>query len=338
MQKRDNLPQVSVIIPCYNEEKTIVLLLDAIRLQTYPIDKIEVIISDALSKDLTREKIRAYSDSCPELKVCVIDNIKCTIPAGVNTAASAASGDILVRLDAHSEPNPEYIETTVALLMDGKADNVGGIWQIQPGADSPIARAIAIAAAHPLGVGDAKYRTSTIAQYVDTVPFGAFFREKFFAVGGFDESLLANEDYEFNARLQEAGGKIWMDPRIRSKYHARATLGKLAVQYWRYGYWKVKMLERFPKTIRLRQAIPPAFVASIGMFLLLSIFYPFARIILLGELALYSFALLIASLFCCLKRRSLICALLPGAIVVMHFTWGAGFMFSLINRKSRDSE
>jgi len=338
MRNQNRSPLVSVIIPCYNEEKTIELLLAAIHNQTYQISQIEVIISDALSQDKTREKIQVYSKNHKELKIRVVDNVQRTIPAGVNIAAKAAAGEILVRLDAHSEPNPEYIATSVDLLITGKADNVGGIWEIQPGENTCIAKSIALAAAHPLGVGDAKYRVSKQAQYVDTVPFGAFFREKFFEIGAFDESLLANEDYEFNARLQKSGGKVWMDPRICSKYYARANLSKLAVQYWRYGFWKVKMLARFPGTIRLRQAVPPLFVASIAFFSLLSVFFPIARIILLGELGIYFLSLISAGLLCSIKRRLYCCLLMPVAIAVMHFSWGTGFIFSLFVRKTKDSK
>ena len=330
MQNQNNYPAVSIIVPCYNEEKTIHLLLEAIQRQTYPIDRMEVIISDAFSTDRTREKIAAYQLAHPELAVRVVDNVKRTIPAGVNSAAEAARGTILVRLDAHSEPNPEYVATSVALLVSGKADNVGGVWQIQPGEDTCIARAIALAAAHPLGVGDAKYRVSTAAQYVDTVPFGAFMREKFFAIGAFDETLLANEDYEFNARLQQRGGRIWMDPRIISKYYARPNLRKLAQQYWRYGFWKVKMLQRFPTTLRLRQAIPPLFIASLVITGVFSIIMPFARIIIVGELVLYFFALAVAGFLCLIKKRGLPCLLMPAAIMVMHISWGSGFIYSLI--------
>jgi len=330
MQYQNNLPLVSVIVPCYNEEKTITLLLAAILRQTYPLERLEVIIADSQSRDKTREKIAEFVKENSALHVCVVNNPKRTIPTGVNCAARAASGEILVRMDAHSEPNPEYIAVSVNLLTSGKADNVGGVWQIQAGDDSCIARAIAIAAAHPLGAGDAKYRISTKAQYVDTVPFGAFFRERFFSIGAFNETLLANEDYEFNARLQQNGGRIWMDPRIISKYYARPNLRLLAVQYWRYGYWKVKMLKRFPDTIRIRQAIPPLFIASLVLFGILSLFFPFARIILVGEIFIYLVVLTVACLACLLKKRTRDCLLIPAAIITMHFSWGSGFLYSLI--------
>jgi succinoglycan biosynthesis protein ExoA len=228
------MPKVSVIVPCYNEQATIRLLLDALRKQTFPCANMEVVIADGLSTDGTREAIAAFQADFPDLSVRVIDNTLRTIPSGVNRAIEASRGGIILRLDAHSKPFPDYVENCVKALEEGQGDNVGGVWEIQPGADTWIAKSIAVAAAHPLGVGDALYRHARYAAEVDTVPFGSFKRELISRIGFFDESLLTNEDYEFNARIRKAGGRIWLDPSIRSVYFARSTLQELARQYWRY--------------------------------------------------------------------------------------------------------
>ena len=140
---------------------------------------------------------------------------------------------------------------------------MGGIWDIQPQGKGWQARAIAAAAAHPFAVGDAYYRFTRAAQEVDTLPFGAFRKSLIERIGAFDEDLLTNEDYEFNVRLRKSGGRIWLDPAIRSVYFARSNLLDLARQYWRYGFWKVRMLRRHPNTIRWRQSLPPLFVLSL---------------------------------------------------------------------------
>lgn len=325
------LPYVSIIVPCYNEEKTIGLLLEAIKKQHYPLEKIEVVISDAYSRDNTKQKILEFSRKNVSPLVLLVDNPPRTIPSGVNIAAKNASGEILIRLDAHSEPNPDYVNISVELLTTKVADNVGGIWDIQPGDSTCISKAIARSAAHPLGVGDAKYRVSKVAQYVDTVPFGAFFKTTFEKIGCFDETLLANEDYEFNARIKDHGGKVWLDPRIRSKYYARKTLKDLSKQYWRYGFWKVKMLLKYPKTIRLRQAIAPLFMASIGFLGILSFFIPFARIILGVEFGAYFLSMLFIGIQTAITQKEICYVLMPFAILTMHFSWGSGFLFSLLS-------
>ena len=220
---------------------------------------------------------------------------------------------------------------SVRALEEGRGENVGGVWEILPGAQTWIAKSIAVAAAHPLGVGDALYRHAKHAAYVDTVPFGSFRRELIERVGLFDESLLTNEDYEFNARVREAGGRIWLDPSIRSVYFARSTLLELARQYWRYGFWKWKMLRRYPHTLRWRQALPPLFVSSLLGLALFSLFSPFARLALGGELMVYFSIMILAGLHSAFRRRIPWLVLgLPLAIPVMHSAWGSGLLWSIL--------
>lgn len=325
--------RVSVIVPCYNEEKTIHLLLEALSQQTYPQEQMEVVVADGGSQDRTLEKVETFQNSHPLLLVRVVDNPARNIPSGLNRAILAAEGEIIIRLDAHSVPYPDYVVNCVAALEDGRGDNVGGVWEIQPQAKTWQAVAIANAAAHPLGVGDARYRYSEQAEYVETVPFGAFYRQLIDKIGLFDEGLLTNEDYEFNTRIRLSGGKIWLDPSIRSIYYARATFSDLLRQYWRYGYWKVRMLRSYPKTIRWRQALPPLFVLSLLVLAFLSFWSPGARWIFVIELASYLIILLLVGLQLGLKqgRISLIFGV-PLAIACMHLAWGSAFLWSLITK------
>jgi len=324
-------PKVSIIIPCYNEQATIRSLLSALREQTFPRAEMEVIISDGLSTDDTRKEIAAFQKDFPDLAIRIVDNADRSIPAAVNRAIESSLGGIIVRLDAHSKPYPDYVEKCVIAHAENRGDNVGGVWEIQPGADTWIAKSIAVAAAHPLGVGDALYRHTKIAAEVDTVPFGSFKRELIERVGSFDESLLTNEDYEFNTRVRKAGGRIWLDPSIRSIYFARSTLLELVRQYWRYGFWKWRMLRRYPDTLRWRQALPPLFVLSLLGLILLSMFIPVARFVLLGELALYFSIMLFAGLSAAIRQQKAYLLLgLPLAIPVMHLTWGSGFLWSIL--------
>ena len=250
-------PSVSIIVPCYNEQATIRSLLDAILAQNYPHSRMNVIIADGLSQDNTLAVIADFQREHPDLSVFVIPNARRTIPSSLNLAIKSAQGEIIGRLDAHSIPIPEYVERCVQTLEEGKGSCVGGLWTIRPGGNGWIARSIAAAAAHPLGVGDAMYRLEAKPGAVDTVPFGAFRRTLIEKIGGFDETLLTNEDYEFNTRVRRSGGVVWLNPQIRSTYVARASLADLAKQYWRYGYWKFIMLSRYPGTIRWRQALTP---------------------------------------------------------------------------------
>ncbi|MBI3167475.1 MAG: glycosyltransferase family 2 protein [Chloroflexi bacterium] len=322
-------PSVSIVIPCYNEEATIRKLLEALRSQTYPLAKMEVVISDGFSTDHTRDVIAAFQKEHADLSVRVVENQAKTIPSGVNQAIRESRGEIIVRLDAHSMPIPEYVERCVEAHQAGKGDNVGGVWEIQPGAETWIADSISFAAAHPLGVGDAMYRLNTKPGAVDTVPFGSFRRNLIEKIGAFDETLLANEDYEFNTRVRESGGVVWLDPSIRSVYFSRSTLEKLATQYWRYGFWKFKMLKRYPHTLRWRQALPPVFVFILFALIVLSLGLSIAQLLLALQLFAYIFILGLAGLQLAIKtRKGFLIWGLPLAIATMHITWGAGFLWS----------
>ncbi len=324
-------PKISVVIPCRNEEKTIALLLDALSQQDYPLEDLEIIISDGMSQDGTRQVIAGFQLSHPEMRIRIVDNPQRNIPAAMNTGIRASTGEIIVRMDAHSLPRPDYIRRCVEALEAGLADNVGGVWDIVPGAEGWIARAIAVAASHPLGAGDARYRFTNQASYVETVPFGAFQRSLIEKVGFYDETLLTNEDYELNTRIRQSGGRIWLDPQIRSTYFARKTLKELAAQYWRYGFWKAQMLRRYPDTLRLRQAIPPLFVLSLLVFGVLGVFFTLFRYLFLAEVLLYCLVLLIVGIQLAIKIKDF--GLIPGvplAVAAMHTAWGTSLLAGLI--------
>jgi len=325
-------PEVSIIIPCLNEEKNIQQLLDALLRQTYPLSQIEVIIADGHSSDRTREIISDFQSTHTELEINVIDNPVRRIPVGLNLAIIAAQGEIITRMDAHAIPANDYVERSVIALKDGLGQNVGGVIDIKPGVKGWIAKSISIATAHPLGVGDAKYRWAKKAGEVDTVAFGTFYKSQAEKIGLFNEELLINEDYEFNTKIRATGGKIWVDPSIRAVYYSRATLKGLAKQYFYYGFWKLRMLRKNPGTLRWRQALPPLFILGILMLLLLSLFLPLARFTLAVCLGFYLLVLLAASARESFLKHDL--WLLPGiplAIMTMHLSWGCGFWWSLLN-------
>ncbi len=322
---------VSIIIPCLNEETTIQGVLEAICQQTYPLNCIEVLIADGLSQDGTRAGILLFQQKHPEINIKVLDNPKKAIPSGLNLAANAASGSILLRLDAHCCPEPDYVARSVAGLQLGRGQNVGGLWIIKPSGDSWVSRSIALAAAHPFAVGDAKYRYSQEAGPVDTVPFGCFYRKYWQDLGGYDEGLQSNEDYELNTRIRNAGGVVWFDPDIRSVYYSRATWRELAQQYWRYGYWKIRMLRKYPDSLRWRQALPPLFViALVGLFFC-GFFNKIAAVLWLMMIILYFLALLVGAIPAAIKNKDLSAVIgIPVSAMIMHFSWGAGFLWSFI--------
>jgi glycosyltransferase involved in cell wall biosynthesis len=322
---------VSVIVPCYNEESTIRNLLEAIYTQTYPKSELEVIIADGLSTDNTKAVINAYKVSHPDLNIKVIDNTRRAIPSGLNRAIEASSSSYIVRMDAHSIPNRDYIQKCIEGLDKGLGDNVGGIWEIQPGAPTCLAKTIAIAASHPLGAGDARYRIGGKPQEVETVPFGSFHRDLIKKIGMFDETLLTNEDYEFNTRIRQLGGKVWLDPSISSIYYARPTIRELAKQYLRYGYWKAQMVKRYPKTLRWRQLVPPLFVLSLFTLLFLSIGWILARWLLAVIVIVYTIIVFAIGIQMSIKHKNLSISIgFLIAIFTIHLSWGSAFLWGML--------
>ena len=325
--------EVSVIIPCYNEETTIGLVLEALYHQTFPRDRFEVVIADGMSSDTTRSVISEFHLNHTRLNITIVDNVARTIPSGLNLAIRSSSGRYIVRLDAHSIPDHMYITKCVELLDADAGDNVGGMWIIKPGGEDWQARSIAEAATHPLAVGDARYRLGGEAQAVETVPFGAYRRDLISKIGGYDEALLTNEDYEFNVRIRQAGGVIWFDPKLWTIYIARSNFRELARQYWRYGYWKARMIKNYPKTLRWRQLLPPSFVLSILVLFLVGILVPHAWILLAIEIGVYLLVLLLAGIKGSFQKKSISFALgLPVAISIMHGSWGIAFLYSLFQK------
>ncbi len=326
-------PRVSVIVPCYNERRTIGVLLEALDRQDFPKDDLEVLVVDGGSTDGTLEVLDEYRARVT-YALRVIPNPKRIIPAALNLGIVHARGDILVRLDAHCRPYDDYLRRCVeALQRIPNVGNVGGVWIIRPSRpESWVSRSIAVALAHPLGMGDSPYRRlNRPPGPVDTVPFGAFPRDVFQEVGLFDEGLLTNEDYEFNIRLRKAGRVVWLDPRIRSVYFARSTFRALARQYARYGYWKAHVVVRYPDTLRWRQGVAPLFVLLLALWVLLVPFLEWTGFLLALQLGVYSTALFAAGLVEAVRRKDgWLFFGIPMAMSIMHIAWGGAFWYGLV--------
>lgn len=326
---------VAIVIPCYNERLTLGHLLEAICRQTFPLDRLEVVIADGLSTDGTRLVAEEFGRDHPALHLTIADNPSRAIPAALNRAIDLTHAGLVLRLDAHSIPEPEYVERCLKTSESTKAANVGGVWEIRPQEDRWLPRAIAAAASHPLGAGDARYRTGGAQGEVDTVPFGAFRREWLEKVGPFNEALRTNEDYEYNVRLRRAGGQIWFDPTIRSVYLARPNLGALARQYARYGFWKSRMALGFPGSLRWRQVLPPLFVLSLALTALAGVFLPLARRAFAVEAGVYALIVIAAGLVEAVRRRDPGMLLgFPAAIATMHVCWGGAFLAGMLTGRA----
>jgi len=330
-QQAAEAPFVSIVIPCFNEERFIGKVLERLACQ-YKHDRYEIIVVDGYSTDGTLRVISEFAGQNRGVLVRVIANPARTIPAALNLGISAAQGDLILRMDAHSIPSPNYVQRCVDLLTDDQASVVGMPWRIQAGNQSVVARAIALAVAHAFGIGDARYRLpQSGAQFVDTVPFGAFRRSVWEQLGGFNEALLANEDYDFHYRVRKGGGRILLDNVAHCDYFARASLEEIAAQYFRYGRWKAQMIKLHPRSIRLRQLVAPGFVLFILSAIPIYLVWPPAAWLYITIFGLY--ALLCVVFAFSLARRTRdwkAFFLIPLIFFVIHSSWGGSFLLGLL--------
>jgi succinoglycan biosynthesis protein ExoA len=325
--RSDSVPMVTVVVPMRNEEAHIAKCLRSIVEQDYPKDSLEILAVDGLSDDRSREIVEGFTGEYPFIRL--LDNPQRIVPTAMNLGIKEAAGGVIIRVDGHCRLAPDYVSQCVRYLEETGVACVGGA--IESVGQTPMAQAISLAMSSPFGVGDAYFRhgQQQKERYVDTLAFGAYKREVFNRIGLFDEELVRNQDYELNYRLRQAGGKILLTPAIKSRYYTRSSLKKLWSQYFQYGFWKVQMLRKHPRSARVRQLVPPLFV----LVLLLS-----GALSAISNLAAWVFALVVASYLSLSLAFSVSIAaregwrylpVLPVIFACLHLSWGLGFLCSL---------
>jgi len=255
---------ISIIVPCRNESAHIVRLLECLRHQEWGGVQWEAIIADGMSDDGTRETLARYAST--DSRIILIDNPERIVSTGLNRAIRASRGDIILRMDAHSEYAPDYVCQCVKVLEETGADNVGGPARTK--ARGLLGRAIAAAYHSPYSTGGAKFHDEGYEGPTDTVVYGCWRKATLIAIGAFDEALVRNQDDELNLRIVRSGGKLWQSPRIRSWYQPRNSLSALFRQYFQYGFWKVAVILKHRLPASLRHLVPGAFVLANIIFLL----------------------------------------------------------------------
>jgi len=319
---------VTVIIPIRNEERYIKKCIDSVIAQTYPKDKMEVFLVDGMSEDNTRELIMEYTKKYPFIKL--LDNPKKIVPVALNVGIKNAKGDVIIRMDAHTYYAEDYIEKCVETLKQIDAVNVGGPIVTLPGADTAVAKAIALVTSHPFGVGNSKFRISNKAEYVDTVPFGAFRKEIFKKIGLFDERLIRNQDIEYNLRIWKNGGKVYLHPDIKSFYYNKATLMALCQHNFKNGLWNILTHKLCITSLSLRHYIPLFFILSIIMSLVFSIFSNYGIYLLFTILISYTILSILSSIQIFIKEKSFCAFLTPVVFLSLHLSYGFGSLYGIL--------
>ncbi len=322
------LPLVSVLIPIRNEERFIVRSLGAVLASEYPADRFEILVADGMSTDATRQKIAEIALQYPQILVRVIDNPGRIVPTGLNLAMKQARGSVIVRVDGHTIISSTYVAQCVAALARSGADNVGG--QMKAVGVTAVGEAVALATSSPFGVGGARFHYSKQEEWVDTVYMGAWPKATFDWIGCFDEELVRNQDDEFNYRLLGNGGKILLSNLITSTYYNRGSLRDLWRQYYEYGYWKVRVMQKHPKQIRPRQLVPVSLLSALVLGTMLMPFSSLIRVLWLLVLALYLVMNLGVSTYVAAQHGWHYWRLLPITFAAIHFSYGFGFLIGLI--------
>ena len=315
-------PKVSVVISCRNERDHIGRCVQSVLASESPGD-LEVIVVDGMSSDGTREILGAIQERCPAVRV--VDNPKRTTPAAVNIGVREADGDVVVTLGAHCELSPGYIRAVTGLLLSRTEVGCAGGRTVPRATRGSFQKVLAAVLASPFGVGNSYFRVATSGRReVDTVAYGAYWKDVVDRAGGFDERLTRNQDIELNHRVRRLGYKILLDPSAVVYYEPRPSLRAFARQSFGNGFWNIVTWTVTPGSLSWRHFVPLAFVLSTIALGLTGTLLPPAHALLCVMLGVYGFLSLAESLrLACQAREPL---LLVASLVfpVLHVSYGSG--------------
>lgn len=327
------LPAVSFVMPVLNEESYLKAAVEAIFAQRYPAD-FEIVLALGPSTDATAQIATHLGNQHPEIRI--VHNPERDIPIALNLAIEAARYSIIVRVDAHSELSPGYVETAVRFLQQTGAANVGGI--MRAAGTTPVQQAIAGGYNSPLGLGGGTYHFSTQPHTAESAYLGVFPRSTFDLVGGFDPTIRRGEDWEFNLRVRRSGGVVWFDPSLAVTYWPRSSWRALSKQFFSTGSWRATLVKKYPSETPWRFFIPGAYVCSLTVSLAVLIAHVSGFItptswwpyIFYSAPVLHGLVTLLAGVK--MPETKGVSGALRGAlaVAVMHIAWGTGFVQGLV--------
>ena len=313
--------KVSIIITARNEEKYLPMLFEDILNQTYPLQNIEVVLMDSNSTDNTRKLMEEFKKNNENLSVQIVTNERQIQAAGFNEGVKHATGDVILKIDAHSRIPEDFVQKNVNEILAG-AYVCGGSRPTVVDSDDDFSKTLHIVEESALGSSIANYRKSNVKRKVNSIFHGMYRKEVFEKVGLADERLLRTEDNEFHHRVRKAGYDIIFNPEIESYQYIRPTFTKMIQQKFANGYWIGLTSHVCRDCLSLFHFGPGVFVATLLILMMLT---PISFTPLLTVVVLYLLAVLGLSIFEISKQKfNPTLLLIPFVMIAVHFAYGIG--------------
>mgnify|MGYP003088302827 FL=1 len=313
--------KVSIIITARNEEKYLQMLFKDILNQTYPLQNIEVVLMDSNSKDNTRTLMEEFKTNNESLSVQIVTNERQIQAAGFNEGVTHATGDVVLKIDAHSRIPADFVQKNVNEIIAG-AYVCGGNRPTVVDSDDDFSKTLHIVEESALGSSIANYRKSNTKRKVNAIFHGMYRKEVFEKVGLADERLLRTEDNEFHYRVRKSGYDIIFNPEIESYQYIRPTFIKMIQQKFANGYWIGLTSHICRDCLSLFHFGPGVFVATLLVLMMLT---PISFAPLLTVFGLYLLAVLGLSILEISKQKfNPTLLLIPFIMMAVHFAYGIG--------------
>jgi glycosyltransferase involved in cell wall biosynthesis len=312
------------MMPVRNEQHHLAKAVESVLAQNYP-GQLEIVLAIGPSIDETSSVASELARNHAGIKI--IENPKGLTTVGLNLAIAKAAGEIIIRVDAHSELAPDYISRGVQILRETGSVLVGGVMNAK--GKSPLQKAVAFGYGSRLGLGGGRYHVGGKAGEAESAYLGIFDAKALKQVGGYNEQIIRGEDWDLAQRLKAQGGRVWFSPELEVHYWPRSNIRALAWQFYSTGLWRGELTRKAPAKASARYFVPPLALLGLKVLALLAVVGLLNQIALIIPIALYLLVLSLAAgtaKSLGLIDRVMVLIDLP----VMHFSWAVGFWIGLI--------
>jgi succinoglycan biosynthesis protein ExoA len=321
-------PFVSVIIPCRNERGFIERCLETVFAQTWPADRLEVIVVDGMSDDGTRYILTRLADGHRNLRVA--DNPRLIAPTAMNVGLDAAGGDFIVRVDAHAAIPPDYVKVGVRYLEEhpevwcvgGPRSRVG---------EGALGGLVGALSSSMFTTGNTHKRVGRYEGPTDQVAYPIWRRAVFDQIGRFDEDMVRNQDDDIDVRVLNAGGIIYQLQSLRATYFVRSSVRKTLYQFYQYAYWKLFVLKKNGRLPDWRAAVPTVFFLTLFASAGAGVFWALAGWAAFTLLAVYGFAAVLFALPVAFRSRLWFLPAVPFLFAALHMVYAWGFLRGFVD-------